>query len=51
MHLHPVGEEYLPVVTYLPARFHPAYPNSTLEDAQSTKPLEMFFEYSKESLL
>lgn len=51
MHVHPVGEEYLPVVTYLPARFHPDYPNNPLDNAQGVKPLEMFFEHSKESLL
>ncbi|UYV19459.1 type III-B CRISPR module RAMP protein Cmr1 [Halomonas qaidamensis] len=51
MHVHPVGEQYLPVVTYLPANFHHAYPNNPLNDAQSLKPLEMFFEHSKGSLL
>lgn len=51
MHVHPVGEQYLPVVTYLPARFHPEYPDSTLKDVQNSRPLEMFFERSKERLL
>lgn len=51
MHVHPVGEEYLPMVTYLPARFHPDYPNNPLDEVQGVKPLEMFFEQSKERLL
>jgi CRISPR-associated protein Cmr1 len=51
MHVHPVGEQYLPVVTYLPARFHPAYPDSTLDGGQGVEPLDMFFEHSKERLL
>lgn len=51
MHVHPVGEQYLPVVTYLPAHFHYAYPGSTLEDTQSARPLERFFEHSTERLL
>lgn len=51
MHVHPLGDGFLPIVTYLPARFHPAYPEATLADAQSAKPLEQFLQHSKESLL